>query len=288
MFQAGRCVLVVSQPVGEGGRTFQEDGGRLAFFSITTPFGDTTFRFVERQGYPRLYPGFVPHETPRGGTNAFGFSHFDHLTSNFRTLRPMQLWMEEVMGFEKFWQVQFHTDDVAGPTERGSGLRSVVLWDPHSGVKLANNEPLRPHFRASQIHLFVEDHRGEGVQHAALAVRDIIPAVRGMRERGARFMPTPGTYYDLLPARLELVGVGRIDEDLEVLRSLEILVDGAKPRSYLLQIFLREFAGLFGDPEAGPFFFEIIQRKGDRGFGEGNFRALFESIERQQMQEGRI
>jgi 4-hydroxyphenylpyruvate dioxygenase len=120
------------------------------------------------------------------------------------------------------------------------------------------------------------------VQHSALSVTDIVGAVRGLRAAGVEFMPTPGTYYDVLPARLEQLGVGKIDEDLATLRELEILVDGERSREYLLQIFLKEAAGLYHDPEAGPFFFEIIQRKGDQGFGAGNFRALFEAIERDQ------
>jgi len=101
------------------------------------------------------------------------------------------------------------------------------------------------------------------------------------------FMPTPGTYYDALPDRLNRMKVKRIDEDIDVLRELEILVDGDKEHSYLLQIFMKDAAALYREPEAGPFFFEIIQRKGDQGFGGGNFRALFESIERQQKSEGR-
>ncbi|HEY8426949.1 MAG TPA: VOC family protein [Sandaracinaceae bacterium] len=264
------------------------DGGRFSTFSITTPFGGATFRFVERKGNVDLFPGFVRHATPKGGDNAFGFLGIDHITSNFETMSPALLWMEHVLGFERFWEIQFHTQDVAGPSETGSGLKSVVMWDPVSGVKFANNEPKRPHFRASQINLFHEDQRGDGVQHAALTVKDIIPAVRGLRERGVKFMPTPGTYYDMMPERLKRIGVNEIDEDIDELRELEILVDGNAPRSYLLQIFLRESAGLYGEPEAGPFFYEIIQRKGDRGFGGGNFRALFESIERQQRAEGRI
>ena len=100
-------------------------------------------------------------------------------------------------------------------------------------------------------------------------------------------MPTPGAYYDALPARIADSGIGRIEERIEELRQLGILVDGAGPGRYLLQIFLRDSAGLYGEPEAGPFFFEIIQRKGDQGFGAGNFRALFESIEREQAREGR-
>ena len=154
-------------------------------------------------------------------------------------------------------------------------------------MKFANNEPWRPHFKASQINLFHEDLRGDGVQHVALTVQDIAHAVRGLRERGVEFMPTPGAYYDRLPRRLEEIGVGRIDEDLALLRELQILVDGAAKGSYLLQIFLKDSAGLYREPDAGPFFFEIIQRKGDDGFGAGNFRALFESIEREQEGEGR-
>jgi 4-hydroxyphenylpyruvate dioxygenase len=267
---------------------YQDEGGTLAMFSITTPFGDTTFRFIERRGFRTLFPGMVLHPAPRGGANAFGFKRIDHITSNFQTMTPALLWMEHVMGMERFWSVQFHTRDVAGEQEHGSGLRSVVMIEPHSKLKFANNEPLRPFFKESQINIFAEDHRGDGVQHAALAVADIISTVEGMRGRQVEFMPTPGAYYDMLPARLEKLGVGRIDEDIETLRRLEILVDGEGPGQYLLQIFLKEAARQQHDPEAGPFFFEIIQRKGSSGFGAGNFRALFESIERQQRLERRI
>jgi 4-hydroxyphenylpyruvate dioxygenase len=267
---------------------FTDEGGTLAMFSITTPFGDTTFRFIERHGFRTLFPGLELHAQPGGGQNAFRFKRVDHLTSNFQTMTPALLWMEHVMGMERFWSVQFHTNDVARDTEHGSGLKSVVMIEPSSGIKFANNEPLRPFFKSSQINIFAEDFRGDGVQHAALAVADIIGTVRGMRGRGVDFMPTPGAYYEMLPQRLERIGVGKIDEDISVLRELEILVDGEAPGEYLLQIFLKEAAGLYRDPEAGPFFFEIIQRKGSNGFGAGNFRALFESIERQQRLARRI
>jgi 4-hydroxyphenylpyruvate dioxygenase len=263
---------------------YSDEGGTLAMFSMTTPLGDTTFRFIERHGHTGFFPGFVMHEKPRGGSNAFHFKRIDHLTSNFQTMSPALLWMEHVMGMERFWSVQFHTRDVAPDRSSGSGLRSVVMMEPESKLKFACNEPLRPYFKDSQINVFAEDHRGDGVQHAALAVPDIQQSVQGMRARGAEFMPTPGTYYDLLPARLQQLGVGTIDEDVEALRALEVLVDGEGPGKYLLQIFLKEAALLEHDPEAGPFFFEIIQRKGSNGFGAGNFRALFESIERQQRQ----
>jgi 4-hydroxyphenylpyruvate dioxygenase len=271
-------------PIDDVRRFKDEAGNEIAFFSITTPFGDTTFRFVERRGYRALYPGFDMYETPAGRKNRLGFVGFDHTTSNFPTLAPLALWLEHVMGFERFWEIQFHTADVDPAHKHGSGLRSLVYRDPASGVKFANNEPWRPNFRASQINVFNEELRGPGVQHLAITVKDIIGAVREMRARGVKFMPTPGTYYDMLPARIEKLGIGRIDEDIAVLRDLEILVDGDGPGKYLLQIFLKESSGLYLDPEAGPFFFEIIQRKGDEGFGAGNFRALFESIERAQLQ----
>jgi 4-hydroxyphenylpyruvate dioxygenase len=271
-------------PIGDIHRERDAAGGEIAFFSIATPFGDTTFRFVERRGFRALFPGFEACEGRRGGRNAFGFVGFDHVTSNFQTMSPALLWLEHVMGFERYWEVQFHTTDVARDQSHGSGLRSVVMWDPPSGVKFANNEPWRPFFKDSQINIFHEQHRGDGVQHLAMAVTDIIRCVRGLRGRGLEFMPTPVTYYDALPGRLERMGVGSIDEDIRTLRELEILVDGDREHAYLLQIFLKESAGLYGEPEAGPFFYEIIQRKGDEGFGAGNFRALFESIER--MQQG--
>ena len=204
-------------------------------------------------------------------------------------MKPALLWMQHVLGFEPFWEIAFHTNDVAALTnagrEHGSGLKSVVMWDPVSGVKFANNEPFRPFFKESQINLFAEDNRGDGVQHSALAVTDIVTPVRGLRARGVEFMTTPGSYFDALPERLERIGVGPIQESIDVLRELGILVDGSARGKYLLQIFLKEAAGLYHDREAGPFFFEIIERKGDQGFGAGNFRALFEAIEREQQRD---
>jgi len=277
-------------------QTTHEDGGWLKSFSITTPFGDTTFRFVERRDYPKLFPGLQPYATARGGQNRFRFSSIDHVTSNFQTMSPALLWLEHVMGFLRFWEVQFHTRDVTeasdGGSEQasgvgaeaahGSGLRSMVMWEPATGIKFANNEPYRPAFKNSQINIFHEDNRGDGVQHVALATPDILSTVRGLRARGVEFMHTPHAYYELLPERLRREGVERIAEDIGELEELGILVDGQARGSYLLQIFLKDSAGLYGSAEAGPFFFELISRKGDQGFGAGNFRALFESIEREQ------
>ena len=328
MFQAGEAKVICSEPVGEGGRAFRwlkkhpagvgtlnfevedidrafktleargatpiqdiqrvkDDHGTLSYFSIATPFGDCTFRFFERKGFRAQFEGFVPHAQPRGGKNSIGILHFDHVTSNFQTMKPALLWMEHVLGLEKFWDVEFHTSDVNGKVDKGSGLRSIVMVDHASHVKFANNEPMRPLFKASQINIFNEDLRGDGVQHLALEVKDQLAAVREMKKRGVQFMPTPGTYYDLLPKRLEALGI-TLKEKMEELRELEILVDGEKKGEYMLQIFLKDAAGLYNDPAAGPFFYEIIQRQGGQGFGAGNFRALFESIEREQQKQGRV
>jgi len=326
-FSAGNINVVCSTPLGEGGRaarfltkhpdgvgtltfevediektfklleerggtaiddiqSFTDDGGTLRQFSITTPFGDCTFRFRERGGYKGLFPGAVAHSG--GGNNRFGFQEIDHVTSNFQTMKPMLLWMEHVMGFEQLWEVEFHTSDVEPGRKTGSGLKSIVMWDPGSNTKFANNEPSRPFFKSSQINIFNEELRGDGVQHVALTVQDIVSAVRALRGNKVSFMPTPGSYYDMLPGRIESSGIKKIDEDISILRELEILVDGDHDHAYMLQIFLKEASGLYGDAKAGPFFYEIIQRKGDRGFGAGNFRALFESIEREQRERGLI
>jgi 4-hydroxyphenylpyruvate dioxygenase len=269
-------------PISEVQR-IEDSDGTLATFSITTPFGDTTFRFIERHGYAGLFPGMQRYQQPTGGKNEMGFTHIDHVTSNFQTMAPALLWLEHVLGFTPLWQVEFHTRDVAKYELReGSGLRSKVMWDPATGIKFANNEPYRPSFKHSQINQFNEEHRGDGVQHVALATPDIMRAVRELRARGVQFMPTPHSYYEQLPVRLQQLGVGSIKESIAELEELQILVDGHGPGAYLLQIFLKDSAGLYAQPEAGPFFFELIERKGDQGFGAGNFRALFESIEREQ------
>jgi 4-hydroxyphenylpyruvate dioxygenase len=322
VFGAGDCLLVCSTPDGQGGRAarylakhpdgigtlylevrdighafkelervggtpidevqvLDDEYGSLETFSITTPFGDTTFRFMDRKGYRGLFPGMVPLTPAQGGLNRCQIQGFDHVTSNFQTMRPALLWLEHVLGFSPLWDVEFHTSDVVTKQRDGSGLRSRVMWHPESAIKFANNEPYRPHFKRSQINLFNEDHRGDGVQHIALSTVDLVQAVRELRARGVHFMPTPGAYYDALPGRLNELGVTHFEEDPDELRELGILVDG-HAGGYLLQIFLQDSAGLYQSPDAGPFFFELIQRKGDNGFGAGNFRALFESIEREQ------
>ncbi|MFW5968109.1 MAG: 4-hydroxyphenylpyruvate dioxygenase family protein [Persicimonas sp.] len=260
----------------------EERGGRYRRFEIATPLGNATYGFVEKVEYPGYAPGFESVAEP--GNNEFDIGAIDHLTSNMRTLKPYIDWFKDVMGMEQFWEIAFHTSDVDPDGESGSGLKSIVTWDSESDIKFANNEPQRPFFNRSQIQIYLEDFGGPGVQHAAFEVEDIITTVRELRERGIEFLYTPSTYYESRPETLAEQGVAEIDEDWEILEELGILVDGSED-GYLLQIFMKEAAQFYDEPEAGPFFIELIQRKGDRGFGGGNFRALFEAIERDQLGE---
>jgi 4-hydroxyphenylpyruvate dioxygenase len=263
------------------------EGGTVVWFDIATALGDTIFRFVEHKGQTPIMPDLQRLDPPRGGHNRFGIAEVDHITTNFLTLKPAITWMRDVLGLERFWDVEFHTQNIKKGNFGGSGLKSTVMWEPESGIKFANNEPSAPFFKSSQIYIFCEDHCGPGVQHVALSVTDILSAVQGMRERSVAFMPTPGEYYDMMPEIVRRQGIGSIDENIEDLRRLEILIDGNAEKRYLLQIFMRDAGDTFNDPQAGPLFLELIQRKGDEGFGAGNFRALFESIERQQQTAGR-
>jgi 4-hydroxyphenylpyruvate dioxygenase len=263
-----------------------KDGkGLYRSVEIATPLGEVAFRFVERTDYARFAPGFVDSGVGNAGQpkNVFGIRNIDHVTSNGLTMQPIIAWYREVLGMVPFWDISFHTQDIAKRAS-GSGLRSIVMWEPNSGVKFATNEPLRPHFRDSQIAKFVDDNGGPGVQHIAFAVDDILWSVEELRRRGVDFMETPKSYYQALPERLEKLGITNVKQEIEELERLQILVDGAEDK-YMLQIFLREAAALHDDQRAGPFFYEVIQRCGDEGFGYGNFRALFESIER--FQKGR-
>ena len=272
--------------LGERGAAFctdtsdqvDQDGRPYRFFDIATPIGEVRFRFVERAA-GGLPPGFAAID-PGTPANANGFQVIDHITSNFLTLEPHVTWLRDVMGFEEYWGVHFHTADI-NPGSGGSGLISKVMWDPESGIKLANNEPVTPNYESSQIYTFVESNNGPGVQHVAFHVPVIAPAVENLRRTGIEFLDTPETYYDMMPERLTRQKVTNFDENIAELKRLGILVDGDSDR-YLLQIFMIEGGLLYDDSSAGPFFYEVIQRKGARGFGEGNFRALFESIERDQ------
>ncbi len=209
-------------------------------------------------------------------------------------MKPALLWMEHVLGFEEFWEVQFHTQDAADArrgriqAQHGSGLRSVVMWDPRLGREVRQQRAVAP-----RLQVVADQRLQRGAprrRHPARgAHRDRHPGggARAARARGRVHAHARAATTTRSPSGSGRAASARIDEDLATLRELEILVDGAGPGAYLLQIFLRDAAGLYDEPAAGPFFFEIIQRKGDQGFGAGNFRALFESIEREQQDPGR-
>jgi 4-hydroxyphenylpyruvate dioxygenase len=265
---------------------YEDKDGKSSYRSveIATPLGDVAFRFVERTDYTRFAPGFIDSGVGNAGSpkNLYGIKRIDHVTANGLTMQPIIAWYRDVLGMEPFWDISFHTKDVTTKhpqAKAGSGLRSIVMHDPVSHVKFATNEPLRPNFRDSQITKFVDDNGSAGIQHIAMAVDNIVWSIEELKRRGVDFMDTPKSYYQALPERLEKLGITNVKEEIAELERLQILVDGAEDK-YMLQIFLREAKALHDDVRAGPFFYEVIQRCGDEGFGYGNFRALFESIER--------
>jgi len=287
-----RGATVLADPIEDR----DSSGGRYRSFEIATPLGDVAFRYVERTDYPAFGPGFE-QVVARPKPNRFGIERVDHVTANALTMAPLILFYRDVLGMEEFWRINFHTADFtkelkekkanggakapSEPPTHGTGLKSIVMWDRHGDVKFASNEPLRPFFRESQIARFCYDNNGPGIQHLAMRLPAIVPAVRELTQRGLPFLPTHKSYYRYMPERLEKLAIRNVKESLKDLEELEILIDGEKDK-YMLQIFMREAASLYRDDRAGPFFYELIQRCGDEGFGYGNFRALFESIEREQ------
>lgn len=250
---------------------------RHRFITIATPIGFLEFTFLEIEGDEEDIPMFDPIVSNGGETVVY--RKIDHMTINARTIFPIYHFLEHILDFKKFWSVSFHTPDYQ-TGKKGTGLSSQVMYDPASEIKFASNEPLYPHFNDSQIQIFVEKNHGAGIQHLALSVDHLIDTIENMRSRGVEFLNTPNEYYDLLPDRLARQNVSNIKEDIADLKEQGILVDG-KDGDYLLQIFLKDASVLYQEENAGPFFYEIIQRCGHPGFGEGNFRALFEAIELQ-------
>jgi 4-hydroxyphenylpyruvate dioxygenase len=259
-------------------------GGESAF-RIASPLGDVEFRFVQRdrQTTPE---GFEPLPVAQN-TTCLPWLRIDHITANVRTAWPVAEWYRQVLGLEDLFFGKMHTGD--GDRGLGTGFSWMILWDPESQLKLATNEPLRPNFVVSQTDRFTLENRGPGIQHIALAVPRIAEAVKQLVERGVPFLSAPASYYDvdLLRARARAAGwdFDKVGEPIELLRELNILVDGSSD-GHMLQIFQPELSQLVAQDAPSPFFFELIQRAGDEGFGYGTFRALFESLEQQQ-REGR-
>ncbi|MBV8195867.1 MAG: 4-hydroxyphenylpyruvate dioxygenase [Candidatus Dormibacteraeota bacterium] len=247
----------------------EDEHGVITYASIAT-YGDTVHTFVERDEYAGVHwPGY--RDDRRAGGNV-GLRFSDHTVGNVEKGK-MDDWVSfysEVFGFAVFQE--FDEQDVA---TQYSALRSKVTRDPGTMITFPINEPYVG-LKKSQIQEYLDYYRGSGVQHIALHTDDIVGTVSQMKDRGVEFLDTPGAYYDALGTRAE-----GIDEDLDRLRHLRILLD-RDDDGYLLQIFTRPI----GDRPT--LFFEVIQRKGCKGFGKGNFKALFESIEREQAARGNL
>jgi 4-hydroxyphenylpyruvate dioxygenase len=247
----------------------EDDHGRARLADIAA-YGDTVHRFVDRGEYfGPFMPGFAPVEHDEVEPLLVGI---DHIVGNVE-LGAMEQWVkyyEDVFGMTEM----IHFSDEAISTEY-SALMSKVVTTGNGRIKFPINEPAEGK-RKSQIDEYLEFYEGAGAQHIALSTRDIVKTVNLLTERGVRFLRTPDSYYEEVPER-----IGEIDESLDDLRRLGILVD-RDDEGYLLQIFTRPL----GDRPT--IFFELIERHGARGFGEGNFKALFEAIEREQAARGNL
>jgi 4-hydroxyphenylpyruvate dioxygenase len=235
-------------------------------------YGDTRHTFVERDDYLGLFaPGYEPSALRRPAGPAVGLSRIDHVVANVEegSLGEWVGFYRKIFGFDQL----VHFDDDQISTEY-SALMSTVVWDG-SKVVLPINEPAQAR-RKSQIEEFLDCYGGPGVQHIAMRTDDIVTTVRALRDRGVRFLRVPGTYYEAATERME-----GIDLPWDDLADLGILAD-RDHEGYLLQVFTETM----GDRPT--LFFEIIQREGSRGFGAGNFKALFEAIEREQARRGNL
>jgi len=249
----------------------KDDNGEIVIAAIHT-YGDTIHSIVERKNYNGLFmPGFVKAESPFKPTST-GLKYVDHCVGNVE-LGRMNYWVkfyEDVLGFTNILSF----DDKTINTEY-SALMSKVMSNGNGRIKFPINEPAEGK-KKSQIDEYLEFYDGPGVQHIAIATDDIIKTVRDLKSRGVEFLKVPATYYESVPSR-----VGKIDEDLAPLQELGILVD-RDDEGYLLQIFTRPVE------DRPTIFYEIIQRKGAKSFGAGNFKALFEAIEREQALRGNL
>ncbi len=252
-------------------KVIKDDDGEMVVAAIHT-YGDTIHSLVERKNYRGLFmPGFVPKES-RHKPALTGLKYVDHCVGNVE-LGAMNKWVafyEHVLGFTNILTF----DDKTISTEY-SALMSKVMANGNGRIKFPINEPAEGK-KKSQIDEYLEFYNGPGVQHVAIATDDIIATVSALRERGVEFLRIPGTYYDSLLER-----VGHIDEDLTSLQELGILVD-RDDEGYLLQIFTKPVE------DRPTIFYEIIERKGAKSFGAGNFKALFEAIEREQALRGNL
>jgi 4-hydroxyphenylpyruvate dioxygenase len=249
--------------------TLEDDGGKVRIAGIKT-YGDTIHSLVNRDGYKgHFFPGMRRENQPG---DPIGIIEVDHCVGNVE-LGKMNVWVkwyEDVLGFTNI--ISFDDKDISTDF---TALMSKVMSSGNGRVKFPINEPAEGK-KKSQIDEYLEFHGGPGVQHVALRTDDIIHTVQRLQNRGLQFLKVPKTYYEMLPGR-----VGAIEENIEELAELGILVD-RDDEGYLLQIFSKPTT------DRPTLFYEIIHRKGAKSFGKGNFKALFEAIEREQALRGTL
>ncbi len=252
--------------------TFRDEFGEVKKSTIAI-YGDTVHSFIERKNYRGVFmPGYKAVSGDDGISRPVGLKYVDHCVGNVE-LGAMNTWVEfymNVMGFRLFK----HFDDKDISTDY-SALMSKVMANGNDRIKFPINEPAQGK-RKSQIEEYLEYYRSPGVQHIAMATDNIIETVGKLTAQGVEFLRVPSSYYDELQQR-----VGRIDEPVDELQKLGILVD-RDDEGYLLQIFTKPVE------DRPTLFFEVIQRKGSKSFGKGNFKALFEAIEREQALRGNL
>jgi 4-hydroxyphenylpyruvate dioxygenase len=251
--------------------TLKDDQGEVVLSGIHT-YGETVHIFVERKNYNGIFlPGFREWKTAYNPPDT-GLLYVDHCVGNvgWNQMNPWVKFYEEVMGFRNI--LSFDDKDIS--TEY-SALMSKVMSNGNGYVKFPINEPAEGK-KKSQVEEFLDFYNGEGVQHVAIATNDIVSTVSELQNRGVEFLKIPGSYYETVLDR-----VGKIDEDLAPLQKLGVLID-RDDEGYLLQIFSKPVE------DRPTLFFEIIQRKGAKSFGKGNFKALFEALEREQEARGNL
>ena len=254
----------------------KDEFGEVVKAGIHT-YGETVHVFIERKNYNGTFlPGYEKWESDYN-PSSLGLKYIDHMVGNvgWGEMNQWVKWYEDIMGFENFLSF----DDTQIHTEY-SALMSKVMSNGNGRIKFPINEPAEGK-KKSQIEEYLDFYEGPGVQHIAVATDDIISTVSQMRARGVEFLSTPPEeYYNAVPARLHEHD-HELREDIETLKNLGIMID-ADEEGYLLQIFTKPVE------DRPTLFFEIIQRMGARGFGAGNFKALFESIEREQANRGTL
>lgn len=265
------------ETTSRGGKSYMEPirmsdrFGEVVMSGIHT-YGETVHLFIERKNYKGPFmPGFEEWESDYNPTST-GLQYVDHCVGNvgWNQMNPWVKFYEDVMGFRNI--LSFDDKDIS--TEY-SALMSKVMSSGNGFVKFPINEPAEGK-KKSQVEEYLDYYSGEGCQHVALATNNIIETVTQLKSRGVEFLTVPGNYYEDLLDR-----VGKIDEDLKPLKELGILVD-SDDEGYLLQIFTKPVE------DRPTLFYEIIQRKGAKSFGKGNFKALFEAIEREQGKRGNL